>query len=114
MNRSDYMLHQDPDGTRKIQQVEFNTMASSMAGLSQVAGDLHRLKFNLYPLLSYTCRRYGLYLIKHNIFQKTVKKNGQFYFYSMNFIIKGGGNYVQIGHPIPASEVSNRLKTSLF
>ncbi|TGZ85077.1 glutathione synthase [Ascodesmis nigricans] len=50
--RSDYMLHDSGDGTRPIvQQVEFNTIASSFGGLASQVAELHRflLKSGAYP-----------------------------------------------------------------
>ncbi|KAG9098606.1 hypothetical protein FRC06_006161 [Ceratobasidium sp. 370] len=40
--RSDYMLHQDPDGRLDIKQVEFNTISSSFGPLSHQVSALHK------------------------------------------------------------------------
>lgn len=43
--RSDYMVHQDLEGsnsTPTIKQVEFNTIAASFGGLSSKSSDLHK------------------------------------------------------------------------
>jgi len=41
--RSDYMLHQPtPDGSISLKQVEFNTIAASLVGLSQRVAGMHR------------------------------------------------------------------------
>ncbi|KAI9017774.1 glutathione synthase [Gaertneriomyces semiglobifer] len=43
LHRSDYLLHQSPDGDQlKMQQVELNTIASSFSSLSGLVSDLHK------------------------------------------------------------------------
>lgn len=42
LNRSDYMLDQREDGTSSLKQIEINTFAASLGGLSSRMPDLHR------------------------------------------------------------------------
>ncbi|XP_051961275.1 glutathione synthetase-like isoform X1 [Xyrauchen texanus] len=42
LNRSDYMLDQNPDGGTSLKQIEINTIAASFGGLASQTPDVHR------------------------------------------------------------------------
>ncbi|RWA13833.1 hypothetical protein EKO27_g1267 [Xylaria grammica] len=66
--RSDYMVHQDANGSEpQIKQVEFNTIASSFGGLSSQTSQLHKyLSSTEYPLLEKPIPRDTLNLPPNN------------------------------------------------